>query len=218
VLVMYDFMSSQYRKNPQAAIAAYRIAARHHPELGLVIKTLNGDHHPQALAALRESVADLPHVTFITHFLTRQASWDLMACCDVLLSLHRAEGFGLAPAEMMFLGKPVVATGWSANMDFMTADNSFPVRYELKPLAQALEAYPAGPLWAEADVEHAAHGLMALAGDPALAQRLGQRAARDIREQLSPQAVGARIRQRLQMLGHWHPELLTLARLRQPAP
>ncbi|MBQ0918450.1 glycosyltransferase [Hydrogenophaga aromaticivorans] len=211
VLVMYDFMSSQHRKNPQAAVAAFRIAARRQPELGLVIKTLNSEHHPQALAELLDSVADLPHVTFINHFLTRQGSWDLMSCCDILLSLHRAEGFGLAPAEMMSLGKPVVATGWSANMDFMTTDNSLPVRYTLRPLEHDLAAYPAGPLWAEADVEHAAHCLEDLATDAPLAQRLGQRAALDIRQQLSPQVVGARIRQRLQMLGHWHPELHAFA-------
>ena len=67
---------------------------------------------------------------------------------------------------MMYLGKPVVATGWSANMDFMNADNSMPVRYRLEPLAQDVGAYPAGPLWAEADIDHAAWCLIQLARDP----------------------------------------------------
>jgi glycosyltransferase involved in cell wall biosynthesis len=208
VLVMYDFHSYQHRKNPQAAIAAYRLAAQSHPQLTLVIKTINSQHHPQAFAQLQASVQDLPQVVFINDFLTRQQTWDLQHCCDILLSLHRAEGFGLAPAEMMYLGKPVVATGWSANMDFMTPANSLPVRYQLQPLAQAIGAYPAGPLWAEADTEHAAWCLSQLAAQPELAQRLGAQAASDIRRQLSPAAVGAQIRQRLQMLGHWHPNLL----------
>lgn len=151
---------------------------------------------------------DLPNVIFINDFLTRQQTWDLQHCCDILLSLHRAEGFGLAPAEMMYLGKPVVATGWSANMDFMNAGNSLPVRYELKPLDRDLGAYPAGPLWAEADVEHAAWCLGQLASQPDLALRLGAQAARDIQHQLSPATVGRQIRQRLQMLGHWYPHLL----------
>jgi glycosyltransferase involved in cell wall biosynthesis len=208
VLVMYDFHSYQHRKNPQAAIEAYRKAARQQPNLGLVIKTINSQHHAEAYAVLRSSVQDLPHVHFIDEFLTRQQTWDLQACCDVLLSLHRAEGFGLAPAEMMHLGKPVVATGWSANMDFMNAGNSMPVRYRLEPLARDVGAYLAGPMWAEADTDHAAECLIQLICHPELAQRLGHQAALDIRSQLSPAVVGQQIRQRLQMLGHWHPDLL----------
>ena len=207
VLMMYDFHSYQYRKNPQAAIAAFRSAAGRCPGMGLVVKTINGSAHPEALAELREQLRDLPDVVFIDQFLSRQDTWDLQACCDVLLSLHRAEGFGLAPAEMMSLGKAVVATGWSANMDFMTADNSMPVRYSLKPLDRDLGAYGPGPMWAEADVEHAAWCLEQLARDEGLRSRMGSRAAQDIQRQLSPEAVGQMVRERLQALGHWYPHL-----------
>jgi glycosyltransferase involved in cell wall biosynthesis len=204
-LVMYDFHSYQYRKNPQAALAVFRQAAAYRTDVALVIKTINGQHHAQAREALKASVADLPHIVFIDDFFTRQQTWDLQACCDILISLHRAEGFGLAPAEMMYLGKPVIATGWSANTDFMTADNSFPVRYQLKPLEQAVGVYPAGQLWAEADIDHAAHCLTRLLDDPGLRHRTGHQAAVDIRRQLSPEAVGALVRQRLSLLGLWCP-------------
>lgn len=207
VLVMYDFLSYQHRKNPEAAIAAYRLAAQSTPGLGLVIKTINGPRHPEALAALKCSVADLPHVYFVDDFLSRQQTWDLQACCDILLSLHRAEGFGLAPAEMMRLGKAVVATGWSANMDFMTNDNAMPVRFSLIPLAQDVGAYPAGPVWAEADIEHAAWCLNRLARDHDFRCQLGAKASEAIRQQLAPATVGRQIFQRLQMIEHWHPEL-----------
>lgn len=207
VLMMYDFHSYQYRKNPQAAIGAFRQAHKRCAGMTLVVKTINGAAHPQALAELREQLRDLPDVVFIDQFLTRQETWDLQACCDVLLSLHRAEGFGLAPAEMMHLGKAVVATGWSANMDFMTAENSMPVRFELKPLEQDLGAYGPGPLWAEADVEHAAWCLEQLMRDAPLRARLGARAAADVKRQLNPETVGQLVRQRLQALGHWYPHL-----------
>jgi glycosyltransferase involved in cell wall biosynthesis len=202
-LVMYDFHSYQYRKNPQAAIAAFRRAVQRHPQMGLVIKTINSVQHPQAFAELQQAVSDLPQVYFINDFLSRQQTWDLQACCDVLLSLHRAEGFGLAPAEMMALGKPVIATGWSANMDFMTDANSMPVRYTLEPLAQDVGVYLAGPLWAEADIEHAGWCLERLIQEPALAKDLGVRAAHDIATHLSPAAVGERVRQRLQVIAGW---------------
>lgn len=213
VLVMYDFLSYQHRKNPEAAIAAFRLAARKHPELALVVKTINGHKHPEALAKLKASVADLPFTTLIESFLTRQDTWNLQACCDILLSLHRAEGFGLAPAEMMRLGRAVVATGWSANMDFMTSQNSMPVKFELQPLAHDVGAYPAGPLWAEADIEHAHWCLSRLVTEPGLLQRMGHQAALDIKAQLSPAAVGATIRYRLGVLGHFHPALLAPPRI-----
>jgi glycosyltransferase involved in cell wall biosynthesis len=204
---MYDFHSYQYRKNPQAALAAFRQASARRNDVKLVIKTINGQHHPQARQDLQDSVSDLPNIIFIDEFFTRQQTWDLQACCDILISLHRAEGFGLAPAEMMYLGKPVVATGWSANTDFMTTENSFPVRYSLQPLAQAVGVYPAGPLWAEADVGHAAWCLSRLLDDPELRHQMGAKAAADISCQLSPQAVGALVRQRLRVLGYWQPFL-----------
>ncbi len=207
VLVMYDFHSYQYRKNPQAALAAFRKAAANNGNVMLVIKTINSHHHAAARAELQESVADLSNVTFIDDFLTRQQTWDLQSCCDILLSLHRAEGFGLAPAEMMYLGKPVIATGWSANMDFMTADNSFPIRYQLKKLEQPVGVYPAGQEWAEADIEHAANCLSRLIDSDSLRQDVGRRASADIRRQLSPHAVGALIEERLSLLGFWHPNL-----------
>jgi glycosyltransferase involved in cell wall biosynthesis len=208
VLVMYDFHSYQYRKNPAAAIAAFRLAAAKNNDLALVIKTINSEHHADAYAELGAHVQDLPNVIFINEFLTRQQTWDLQACCDILLSLHRAEGFGLAPAEMMYLGKAVVATGWSANMDFMTQENSMPVRFELKPLTQDIGAYSAGPVWAEADVDHAAYCIHEIANSPGLMLKLGHKAATDVRNQLSPAKVGGLINSRLKILGHWYPHLL----------
>ena len=204
VLVMFDFQSYQYRKNPQAAIAAFRLAARKANSLGLVVKTHYGETEPDARAELHECLRDLPHVTCIDESLSRQRMWDLQSCCDILLSLHRAEGFGLCPAEMMYLGKPVVATGWSANMDFMDADNSMPVRYRLVPLAKTVGPYDAGPLWAEADVEHAAWCLCRLAEDPALAERIGARARVTIREKLDPLVVGRQVAERLETIRRWH--------------
>ena len=207
VLVMYDFNSYQYRKNPQAALAAFGKVAANRQDAVLVVKTISGPSHAQALQTLKDSVAHMTNVVFIDAFLTRQQTWDLQNCCDALVSLHRAEGFGLVPAEMMYLGKPVIATGWSSNVDFMTPDNSFLVKYDLKPLAEPLGVYPSGPVWAEADVDHAAWCLESLLNDASLAQRMGQKAQIDIQRQLNPESVGALIRKRLTLLGFWNPSL-----------
>lgn len=198
-LVTYDFYSYQHRKNPQAAIAAYLEARRAGAAIGLVIKTINGDKVPAALDALRRELIDVPDVVFIDRYLDRQAMFDLEACCDCLLSLHRAEGFGLGLAEMMCLGKPVVATNWSGNVDFMNAANAMPVDYTLTPLAEDTGPYRAGSLWAEADPHHAAAQLIRLAGDPALAQSLGRRAQADMAH-YSAAAIGRLFRRRLAII------------------
>ncbi|MFZ6759541.1 glycosyltransferase [Undibacterium sp. Ji50W] len=206
-LMMYDFHSYQYRKNPQAAIAAFREAIKGRNDAVLVVKTINSEHHPEASAELNDYLADLPGTIVLDQFLTRQQTWDLQSCCDMLISLHRAEGFGLAPAEMMALGKPVVATGWSANMDFMNHENSMPVKYTLQALEKTIGAYPAGPLWAEADIDHAASCIRQLLDQPELRLRLGQQAMRDIQKQLNPETVGKLVKDRLSTISHWNPSL-----------
>lgn len=199
-LVMYDLHSYQFRKNPDAAISAFRRAAGDKSGATLVIKTIGATQNSKDFAALKKAVQDLPNVVFITEFLSREEVYELQACCDVLLSLHRAEGFGLAPAEMMFLSKPVIATGWSGNMDFMTPMNSYPVEYELKPLAKSLGVYEAGSVWAEADVDHAAWCLRQVIDDPAKAKDKGRRAGADVRSVLAPETVGRLMRNRLNLL------------------
>lgn len=204
VLMMYDFHSYQYRKNPDAAIAAFRRAAAERSDTVLVIKTLNASHHQADYDALKLAIADLRNVVYIDQPLARADVYELQACCDALLSLHRAEGFGLAPAEMMFLGKPVIATGWSGNMDFMTQMNSYPVDYTLEPLTRAHGPYQIGQLWAEADIDHASWCLkQAIEGGDAV-ERKRQLAAADIRANHSFTAVGRQIRARLNLLADQH--------------
>ena len=55
----------------------------------------------------------------MTDRLERKQLNSLIRLCDVFLSLHRSEGFGLVMAEAMNLGTAAVATGWSANTEFM---------------------------------------------------------------------------------------------------
>ena len=102
----------------------------------------------------------------------------LMAAADIVLSLHRSEGFGLVPAQAMALGKPVVATGWSGNLEFMTKDNSALVYYSLVPVRDPEGAFDAaGQKWADADVDHAAAWLRRLADDADLRASMGAAAA-----------------------------------------
>lgn len=199
ILVMYDFHSYRYRKNPEAAIAAYRMLLNQR-HTSLVIKTINADKYVEDYKALKDSVSDLPGVIFLDTVYSREMVYALEACCDCLMSLHRAEGYGLVLAEMMYLGKPVIATGWSGNMEFMNNMNSFPVNYSLQPLENTLGVYESGVNWAEPDVEHAAYFLGKLIDDPGLSSEIGKVAQHTMRSKFSPQVIGRKYVERLSLI------------------
>ncbi len=171
VLTAFHMGSAFTRKNPLAAIAAFRRAFGDAPDRLLVIKLIDHGASPIARAALERAIAGASNIRLVNLMLPPADMSGLMAAVDIVLSLHRSEGFGLVPAEAMQLGKPVVATGWSGNMDFMNARNSAPVSYRLVPVQDPYDgAFIAdGQLWADADVDDAADWLRRLAAEPAVA-------------------------------------------------
>jgi glycosyltransferase involved in cell wall biosynthesis len=191
VLTAFHMGSAFTRKNPLAAIDAFRRAFGDTPDRLLVIKVIDHGASPIARAALERAVAGASNVRLLNIMLPPADMAGLMDAVDIVLSLHRSEGFGLVPAEAMQLGKPVVATGWSGNMDFMTAENSAPVSYDMVPVQDPYDgAFLAdGQLWADAHVDDAANWLRRLAAEPELRRRLGDTARADIARQLSPQSV-----------------------------
>jgi glycosyltransferase involved in cell wall biosynthesis len=201
-LCMFDLDSVTARKNPQGAIDAFRRAFPRAVSAALLIKvtgTGTSKNHTEQIA-LEESVRGVPGVFLTDQRLSRARVNGLLAACDGVVSLHRSEGFGLVLAEAMSLGKPVVATGWSGNMDFMTNANSCPVGYELVRLERAYGDYPIGAQWAAPDVDHAAHFMRRLVHEPAFRDPLGDRARQTIATQFSPEAAGLRYRRRLACL------------------
>ena len=124
----------------------------------------------------------------------------LTALVDCYVSLHRAEGFGLGMAEAMSLGKPVIATGYSGNLDFMSPSNSLLVDYQLVPIGPGADPYPPDAQWADPDPEHASRLMRELFDDQARGRELGAIAAADIRHTHSPEAAGQIMRRRLEAI------------------
>src|SRR3712207_2650205 len=117
-----------------------------------------------------------------------------MAACDAYVSLHRSEGTGLTITDAMALGKPVIATSWSGNMDFMDVSNGFPVRYELVELQRNVGPYRAGETWAEPSVEHAAEMMRLVFEGREEARSRGRAAKREIEANYSEEGVADLIR------------------------
>ncbi len=202
-LCMYDVRSVQARKNPLGAVEAYcRAFPAPGGDTGLVVKVSGADGAPAELAALRARLAGRSDVYLLDRELTKPRTDGLTALCDVFVSLHRAEGFGLPIAEAMLLGRPVVVTGWSGNMDFTDPSNACCVKYELRPVGRlAAPPYDAWQIWAEPDTDDAAAYLRRLAADAGLRARLGAAGRRTIEEKFSPRVCGEAMAARLRALG-----------------
>ena len=195
-LFTFDMNSMIARKNPHAVLAAFRQAFAPTDAAHLVLKVSRGFNKPEELAKLQVAAAGA-NVTILNAVLTRGDTLALLDLADCYASLHRAEGLGLGLAESMLLGKPVIATNYSGNLDFMTPDTAYLVDYDLVPVGPGVDPYPEHALWAEARVEHAARLMRQVFDDPEAAKATGERGQRHAAAVLDPRKFGAKMLARL---------------------
>jgi glycosyltransferase involved in cell wall biosynthesis len=196
---VFDMNSRMQRKNPTGTIEAFRRAFHRDEPVELVIKVSPPEsYYKDQWKLLTEAIAATPNVRLIDRVLDRGELVALLDSFDALVSLHRSEGFGLTCAESMLLGKPVVATGYSGNVDFMNAGNSLLVDYELATIAEDIDPYPRGSVWAEPNLDAAAAHLRTLYKDREMARAMGARAKEDMERDFSLRAAGERMRRRLE--------------------
>jgi hypothetical protein len=198
----FDFLSYPARKNPMAAIAAFRMAfPTTDTGVGLVIKTLNGTLDAPGADRLREMAAADARIVLVDRTLTRRQMTDLTASCDCVLSLHRSEGFGLLIAEAMMLGRPVIATDYGATAELLTPATGFPVAFRMVRVGENDYPFASGQSWADPDLPHAAWQMRTVRNDP-VARAARTQAARCLmaaRHGTAP--VAAMQRNRLRELG-----------------
>jgi glycosyltransferase involved in cell wall biosynthesis len=196
---VFDYGSVVARKNPRGLIEAF---ARAFPsEAGggerLVLKTLGGERHPEAHAALVDAAAHDPRIHVLDRHLAKPENDALIAALDCYVSLHRSEGFGLTLAEAMLLGIPVVATAYGGPMDFLTPFNAALVDHRLVAIGPGHDPYPPDGEWAEPDLDHAAELMRAVRADPQAARRRAERARADVEARHAPAAAGRAMVERL---------------------
>ncbi|HEX8049994.1 MAG TPA: methyltransferase domain-containing protein, partial [Solirubrobacterales bacterium] len=169
------------------------------------------------------AVAERPEIHLVEEMIPVEQKNAMMASCDCYVSLHRSEGLGLTMAEAMYFGRPVIATGYSGNLDFMTEENSYLVPYELTAIGPDANPYPADKEWAEPDVERAAALMREVYENPEEAAARGRRAAADIRRNHSPQAAAEAIKARIEhgrrgrLAGRFQPPSPARAQVGAPA-
>lgn len=201
-LCAYDLLSVQARKNPLAAVEAFKRAfPRDDSSVGLVIKISGTMEDSAAPKVLHDALSGYSNCYFIEKMLDRLTMNSLLNLMDAYVSLHRSEGFGLIPAEAMSLGKPVIMTRWSGNLDFMTADNSCGVDYQLVPVGDGSGPYLPGQLWADPDIDQAAFFMRKLFSDRQYYAHISAHAKDFVRSHSSPETVGQLMRGRMQEIG-----------------
>ncbi len=195
-LNMFDSFSYASRKNPRAAIEAFKQAfGGDDTTVGLVIKLNNADE--AAVAEIRAFTEGHRNIYVLARTFDRDEINALIASCDAAVSLHRSEGLGLLCEEAMYFGKAVIATNWSGNTDFMTEDTACLVDCRLEDIGQDIGPYKAWQKWAVPDIGQAAGYMKRLKDDSEYYAGICKNAKAHIRENFSPEVCGKRMYERI---------------------
>jgi glycosyltransferase involved in cell wall biosynthesis len=209
-LFTFDAGSVVERKNPLAAVQAFRRAFPARTDNAILVLKTKKANHPQTdqdrnhwRCVLKIADSD-DRIRIIDRHVTWEELTGLQAACDCYISLHRSEGFGYGPAEAMALGKPVITTGYSGVTDFCTSETAMLVDYVLERVPQG--AYPymdeaRDYYWASPEIEVAARQMRRVYENPQFGKSLGERGQKLILKDYSAEALKSRYRQRLSQLG-----------------
>ncbi len=186
VLCLFDAKSSAARKNPWGVIDAWERAFPQPADARLTIKIADLSRDPVSAAKLSDLIARRRDMRLVSDHFSESDMIAFIGAFDILVSLHRSEGFGLTLAEAMAQGVAVIATEFSGNMQFMTPANS-----RLIPAAVVPVSDPEGPYtgldrdpeqgWGEPQLWAATTALRELVASPALREEISTAARAAIR-------------------------------------
>lgn len=190
---VFDPESVLERKNVAGLVEVFERAFRADDNCYLALR-VNGRTRGVFDYEMIKAASRSGRVIFVEGTKERDVANDFLASLDCYVSLHRAEGFGLTCAEAMALGLPVIATGYSGNLEFMDGDNSVLVPASVIETERAFGPYPAGTRWGAPDTDHAVAALRKMR-DERYRRFVGAHARASVRAKLDPAALGARARQ-----------------------
>lgn len=196
-MVSYDGYSSSERKNPIGSVRAYAKAfSKSDINVGLVIKATHAREND--LEQFRKILQGYPNIIILKNSYDKIEFNSLVACVDVYVSLHRAEGFGLVMAEAMLLETAVIATNWSANTEFMNEDVACMVSADIVTLEKDSFPYKKGTHWARPSEQEAVNFMKRLAYEPQYRKEKITKAKHYIEQKLSPIHASKRIKDRIE--------------------
>ena len=160
-LAIMDLWSCPDRKNPWAHVRVWQKAFGQSQDAVLVLKVRVGKRTSVVLKELHELSYRNENIRILTEFLSEAEISALRQCCDVFISLHRSEGYGLNIHEALLSGKPTLATDWSACNEYGPRFyNYHGIKYNMIRYRDWTGHYENSDFsWADADLSHAASEL-----------------------------------------------------------
>jgi hypothetical protein len=163
-LAIMDIRSCPERKNPWAHVLAWKAAFGDNPEALLILKIRTSKRTRVVYHELLDLIGRSKNILLLDTQLSESELNSLQQSCDVFLSLHRSEGYGLNIHEALVCGKPVIATHWSANTEYgpqyphYYSVRSRPIKYrDWTSHYEDNQFY-----WADPDISHAAELLLSI--------------------------------------------------------
>lgn len=195
-VVFYNFdIRADYRKNPLGTLSAFCAAFKDIDSCKLVLKINGITACPEKMASIigeAKKLGILRQIVIISEYLSQSDLYSLVNACDVYLSLHRGEGFGIGIAEAMQLAKPVVVTAYSAPLEFCNEETSILVPFRSITVDDNRLVSKMGPC-ADPDMPAAATALQRLYHDPGFAGKIGECGRQFVNHHFSDEAFKASI-------------------------
>jgi glycosyltransferase involved in cell wall biosynthesis len=144
------------RKGLDVLLSAYARAFSRCDEVTLVIKTFPNVHNQiqEQIAEIKRLNVEIAEVVLINKDLDYGQLIDLYMQCNAFVAPSRGEGFGLPMAEAMYLGLPVITTGYGGHADFCSQDTAWLIDYRFEPAQTHMGLMDS--VWVEPDVQHLA--------------------------------------------------------------
>jgi glycosyltransferase involved in cell wall biosynthesis len=200
ILFYFDFDSFPARKNPEAAVHAFKKAFGREKDVSLTVK-VRGQADAGRRAWLANQANADRRIQIVDRLMSRQEMSLLMNEHDVFISLHRSEGLGLGIAEALAAGKAVVATDYGGSTDFINVQTGFPVQWDRVNVGANEYVLSDNATWAEPSVEHAAALLRSIYDDPLDARLRVEHGFRHLRENHCISVIGNQIAHSLRQNG-----------------
>ncbi len=198
---IFDYNSTLERKNPLNLIEAFQKAfGKEDLSVRLTIKASLSTRFSKEKQLLSDKIGDSKNIKIVEKIFRKDTLNHIINNCDSYISMHRSEGFGLTMAEAMYFSKPVIATGYSGNTEFMKADNSFLVDYEMCQVDSNIINYDINTIWSNPSVDHAAELLKKVRANSVEVQEIAKKAGEFILNNFSVSRIGLLIENRIKII------------------
>lgn len=167
------------RKGLQVAIESFQEAFTRNNEVRLLVKVYPDDPVDAGTADGR--------IRIMREYFDGRQLGDWFSRLTCFVTAAKSEGFGLLQLQAMACGRPVIGINYSGLADFMTAENSYPVDFDLIP---AEDNYANVGKWAHPNVNSLIHQMRRVYVDRREALHKGFVARRDVRSWTWRQSIG----------------------------